>query len=139
MSQPGDHRRVDDDAAGGIQSLPEREFALICRRAGLPEPGRQQVLRTPGGLCYLDTEWPAWAVRTEIHGIPHKDIPQWDDDLMRLNDISIEGGGLLVFSSYATRHLGDRVAHQLRRMFERHGWRRSQGLDSPPTRETIRR
>lgn len=111
------------DAAGGIQSLPEREFALICRRVGLPEAERQQVLRTRGGTFYLDTDWPQWGVRTEIHGLPHRDVPRWDEDLMRQNEISIEGLGLLVFSSYATRHLGDRIGEQLRRMFERHGWR----------------
>ncbi len=112
------------DASGGVESLPEREFALICRQAGLPEPERQRILRTPGGRFYLDTDWPTWGVRTEIHGIPHHDIPRWDEDLLRQNEIAIKGAGLLVFSSYATRHLGDRVAAQLHRMFEAHGWRR---------------
>lgn len=80
-------------------------------------------LRTPGGRFYLDTDWPAWGVRTEIHGIPHSRIARWDEDLMRQNEIAIHGAGLLVFSSYATRHLGERVARQLQRMFESHGWR----------------
>jgi hypothetical protein len=110
------------DATGGIQSLPEREFALICRRLKLPEPERQQILSTPSGTYFLDTTWLRWGVRAEIHGIPHHNITRWDEDLMRLNDISIEGGGLLVFSSYATRHLADRVARQLLRMFENRGW-----------------
>lgn len=111
------------DATGGIQSLPEREFALICRHIRLPEPDRQQILRTPGGTFYLDTVWLRWGVRTEIHGIPHHNITRWDEDLMRLNDISIEGAGLLVFSSYATRHLAVRVGRQLVRMFQSRGWR----------------
>lgn len=111
------------DATGGIESLPEREFAAICRRAALPEPDRQVVLRTPRGTCYLDTKWLRWGVCAEIHGIPHMRITRWDEDLMRLNEISIAGAGLLVFSSYATRHLGDRVGEQLHRMLESRGWR----------------
>lgn len=89
------------------------------------------MLKTRGGRYYLDTEWTDWGVRTEIHGIPHHDIHRWDDDLMRLNDIAILGSGLLVFSSYATRHLPDRVAQQLLRMFASRGWRRSHAAEAP--------
>jgi hypothetical protein len=45
----------------------------------------------------------------------------WDDDLLRLNEISIVGG-VLVFSSYAIRHRSDQVAEQLVRMFRSRGW-----------------
>jgi hypothetical protein len=33
------------DAAGGIQSLPERDFDEVCRFAGLPRPTRQRLVR----------------------------------------------------------------------------------------------
>jgi hypothetical protein len=110
------------DAEGGIASLPEREFALRLRRLRLPEPRRQRVLQRPDGRYFLDSDWPDLGIRAEIHGIPHIEVRQWDDDLLRQNDISIEGGRLLVFSSYAIRHLQSRVDTQLLNMFRSRGW-----------------
>jgi hypothetical protein len=112
-----------DDAAGGVQSLPEREFELIRRRIGLPRPARQRVLRLADGRHYLDNEWDEVAVRAEVHGLPHLEVRQWDEDLLlRQNDITVAGGGLLVFSSYAIRHRRERVADQLVQMFRARGW-----------------
>ncbi len=110
------------DATGGIESLPEADFNVIRRRRRLPEPRRQQVLQRPDGRYFLDNDWPEFGVRVEIHGIPHSEVQNWDNDLLRQNDISIEGGGLLLFSSYATRHLPYQVGDQLVRMLRRRGW-----------------
>ncbi len=110
------------DATGGIESLPELEFETIRRRLRLPKPARQRVLRRNDGRCYLDNDWPDVGVRVEIHGIPHSEIRNWDSDLLRQNDLSIQGGGLLVFSSYAVRHVQDRVESQLVRMFTSRGY-----------------
>lgn len=109
------------DAEGGIESLPEREFDLLRRRLHLPEPNRQRAIQRGDGRYFLDNDWPEFGVRTEIHGIPHSEVGQWDDDLLRQNDISISGG-LLIFSSYAIRHLQTRVGSQLVSMFRRGGW-----------------
>lgn len=110
------------DAEGGIESLPEREFDLLRRRLRLPEPRRQQVLQRRDGRYFLDNDWPTLGIRVEIHGIPHSEVRQWDDDLLRQNDISIQGG-LLIFSSYAIRQMQRRVGPQLLEMFRRRGWR----------------
>jgi hypothetical protein len=113
------------DAEGGIASLPEHEFEIIRRRLNLPPSLRQQVHRRPDGRYYLDNDWPDFGVRVEIHGIPHLEVRNWDNDLLRQNDLSIEGGGLLIFSSYAIRHAQLRVEEQLERMFTLRGWRSS--------------
>lgn len=110
------------DAAGGIQSLPEADLNTIRRRLRLPEPRRQVTLRRQDGRYFLDNEWPEFGVRVEVHGIPHYQVRNWDSDLLRQNDIAIEGGGLLLFSSYATRHLQAQVGEQLVRMLRRRGW-----------------
>ena len=110
------------DADGGVQSLPEQEFAHLVRRLGLPEPRRQRVVRRRDGRYYLDAEWPEFGIRVEIHGIPHSWVANWDEDLLRQNDIALEGG-LLVFSSYALRHREERVGDQLVALFRRRGWR----------------
>jgi hypothetical protein len=110
-----------DDAAGGIHSVPEREFDRIRSRLGIPEPTRQLTLRHEDGRHYLDNAWDEFGIRVEIHGVPHLEIAQWDEDLLRQNDISVTGA-LLVFSSYAVRHRQERVAEQLVRMFRSRGW-----------------
>jgi hypothetical protein len=110
------------DASGGIESLPEREFELLRRRRGLPPPSRQSVLRRRDGRYYLDNDWPDFGIRVEVHGIPHSGVRNWDHDLLRQNDITIAGGGLLVYSSYAIRHLDTVVGEQLGRLFENHGY-----------------
>jgi hypothetical protein len=110
------------DASGGIESLPEREFELLRRRRGLPAPSRQSVLRRVDGRYYLDNDWPELGIRAEVHGIPHSEVRNWDHDLLRQNDITIAGGGLLIFSSYAIRHLDKVVGDQLVRLFAARGY-----------------
>lgn len=110
------------DASGGVDSLPEFDFDVIRRRRRLPEPTRQSVLRHRTGNYYLDAEWQRWDIRAEVHGIPHSWVSSWDRDLERQNEISIHGGGLLIFSSYAVRHLAQTVGDQLERMFRSRGW-----------------
>ena len=88
------------DVAGGIQSLPERDFDRLCVALGLPEPSRQ-VRVERDGRYYLDVEWHAYETACEIHGIPHMQIVQWESDLARINEITIDGPRVLVCSSPA--------------------------------------
>ncbi|MCL3820356.1 hypothetical protein [Aeromicrobium wangtongii] len=104
------------DAAGGIQSLPERDFDRIRTEIGLPAPDRQAPMRRSDGRYYLDVWWRAHNLAIEVHGIPHMRMENWDRDLLRLNEISIRGPRTLVFSSYAIRRLAPTVKDQLRRM-----------------------
>ncbi len=106
-------RETIADAAGGVESLPESAFDRLCVRAGLPEATRQRVLLHPQGRYYLDGYWRALDLCVEVHGVPHMSVRQWDDDLNRQNEIVIAGPRLLVFSSYAVRHLEATVVDQL--------------------------
>ena len=63
---------VVGDLLGGVRSLGEREFAVLCRRHGLPEPTRQALRRTAAGRWYLDVCWEQWGVVVEIDGIQHE-------------------------------------------------------------------
>ena len=110
------------DARGGIQSLPEFDFGVLCQQAGFPKPSRQSVKCRKDGKFYLDVEWEEYGLAVEIHGIPHMNIGKWDADLMRNNEIVIEGPRLLIFTSYAIRHEPDLVTNQLCRALIRADW-----------------
>ncbi|SKB03171.1 hypothetical protein [Aeromicrobium choanae] len=103
------------DAAGGIQSLPERDFDEIRLLAGLPRPSRQVRAEGQDHRYYLDVWWEESHLAVEIHGIPHLAVEQWSDDLHRTNELVIDGRRVLVFSSFAIRHQRDLVIDQLRR------------------------
>ncbi|MEO6472720.1 MAG: hypothetical protein ABIR57_12130 [Aeromicrobium sp.] len=105
------------DAVGGIQSLPERDFNDLRRRAGLPPATRQSRIQTPNGRYFLDVEWKQHGIAVEIHGIPHIHIRQWDADILRGNEVVIAGKKLLAFTSYAIRHEQAVVIDQLQRAF----------------------
>lgn len=110
------------DARGGIQSLPERDFDRIRMALHLPEPTRQAKVQRDDGRYYLDVEWRRYDTACEIHGIPHLRVRQWESDLERINEITIAGPRVLVFSSYAVRRMQERVGDQLMRMLRRGGW-----------------
>lgn len=101
------------DAAGGIQSLPERDVGFAFAEAGV-KIVRQQALRTPAGRFYLDIEADGFTV--EVHGMAHHAVEQWDRDLVRTNEIAITGERQLAFSAYVVRHERAMVVDQIRRM-----------------------
>lgn len=103
------------DAWGGIQSLPERDFDQIRLEVQLPRPERQAIVRRPDGRYYLDVWWKQFNLACEIHGIPHMAVEQRDGDLLRLNEVTIDGRRTLIFSSYAIRRQREVVKDQLRR------------------------
>lgn len=110
------------DAEGGIHSLPERDFDEIRIRAGLPRPSRQHRMKGPDGRYYLDAAWEQWNVAVEIHGVPHIDVSQWTEDIVRANEVVIAGPRLVAFTSFATRHQKAAVADQLTRLLRSAGW-----------------
>ncbi|CAN5118217.1 hypothetical protein BH09ACT10_BH09ACT10_22100 [soil metagenome] len=112
-----------EDAAGGIQSLPEHEFSSIPGEFGLPEPTRQSIVRRANGTYYLDARWDAYDAACEIHGIPHMSVVNWNADLFRANEVVIAGPRLLIFSSYAIRRERPVVGQQLRQLLRRGGFR----------------
>ena len=110
------------DAAGGIQSLPERDFESIRRAGGLPRPTRQARVKGPDGRYHLDVSWEEWDIAVEVHGVGHLEPGRWSADLTRANEIVIDGRRLLAFSSFSVRHEQSAVRDQLLRLFASAGW-----------------
>ncbi len=114
---------VISDLVTGAESLGELDFAGLCRRAGLPEPTRQRVVRRPGGRYYLDVEWEQWGVAVEIDGAAHRDAETWVEDAWRQNEVVITGRVVLRFPQVTIRVDPDRVMAQTRSALIRRGWR----------------
>lgn len=110
------------EAAGGIHSLPERDFSAIVRRWRLPEPSRQAVLRRPDGRYYLDALWLRYLLTAEVDGVQHRDADQWESDLGRTADVVAQGLRQIRFSSYAVRRRADLVGDRLSRALRSGGW-----------------
>lgn len=117
---PGRNRRlfvrdVVGDIAGGVQALHELDFARMCRRAGLPEPTRQQVVQTPQGRCYLDAAWPERDLSVEIDGVQHSwGLNRALDDL-KSNEVVLRGGRVLRMGNVALRVNEQAFLEQVRR------------------------
>jgi very-short-patch-repair endonuclease len=101
------------DISGGIHSVPERDFALIVKRRGLPLPTRQAIRRRPSGLYYLDVLWLPFGLAVEVDGGHHRSATVWDADLDRVADISADGLRVVRFTSFAVRRRPVRVGDLL--------------------------
>jgi hypothetical protein len=109
-------REVIDDLEGGERSIPEHDFTLLVRRAGLPPPARQSVVRGPSGRYYLDADWPEHGISVEVHGAQHRLAARLEQDWQRHNAITVaEGRRILHFTAYQVRHEADEVIALLRR------------------------
>lgn len=107
------------DIAGGARAMSEIDLARLCRRAGLPEPDRQQRRRDGGGKWrYLDVEWrlrDGRRVLLEIDGVGHVEVERWYDDLLRMAEIAEPGETVLRLPAMAARVEPDRVIAVLAR------------------------
>lgn len=110
------------DAGGGVQSLPEKDFDHLVTASGLPRPTRQRAVAGRDGRYHLDVDWTGYGVAAEIHGLPHHGVAQWSQDLVRANEIVIDGSRLLLFTSYVIRHEQEVVVDQLVRALRSGGW-----------------
>lgn len=110
------------DAVGGIASVPEHEFVDVVRRWRIPPPDHQAIRRRPSGRYYLDVDWARFSLSGEIEGVHHLDIEQREADLDRLNELTIGGEDVLLFTSFAVRHRPAKVALVLLRALVARGW-----------------
>jgi hypothetical protein len=104
------------DAQGGATALSEIDFVRLCRRAGLPPPDLQERRKDAGGRTrYLDAYWPAWKLHVEIDGGHHIEAKHWSADMLRQNEVWLEGDRVLRFPAFALRTSPEKVIHQLKK------------------------
>ena len=95
-------RDVVKDVAEGAQSLGELDFARICRRHGVPEPVRQEIVQDARGRSYLDARW-ACGLVAEIDGAGHRWGLAVTDDNLRQNDLVVSGDNVVRLDTLGLR------------------------------------
>lgn len=103
------------DALGGATALSEIDFVKLCRRHRLPEPDLQERRKDAGGRTrYLDAYWRKWKLHVEIDGAHHMDARHWGKDMLRQNEVWLEGDRVLRFPAFLVRTEPLAVVAQLR-------------------------
>jgi very-short-patch-repair endonuclease len=108
-------REAAMDALGGATALSEIDFVKLCRRHRLPEPDLQERRKDAGGRTrYLDAYWRKWKLHVEIDGAHHMDARHWGKDMLRQNEVWLEGDRVLRFPAFLVRTEPLAVVAQLR-------------------------
>ena len=111
------------DVAGGAHSLPEIDFAELCRTFGLPDPSRQVArFDSSGRRRWLDVFWDEFGLVIEIDGLFHMEASQWWSDMWRGNEHAVRLEGVLRYPSFAIRDEPERVASQVAQALRARGW-----------------
>jgi very-short-patch-repair endonuclease len=113
---------VARDIAEGAQSLSELDFAVLCRRRGLPEPSRQRLRRGPRGRVYLDVSWDEFRVVVEIEGAHHDAPENAVDDALRQNALTIQRLGVLRIPVIGLRTCTADFMDQVETLLRQAGW-----------------
>lgn len=109
------------DLLGGVRSLPELDFACLCRERGLPEPSRQVLRKTTNGCYYLDVVWDEWKVVVEIDGVQHVLAPSVVDDALRQNEVTLRDATVLRLPVLGLRVAPEQLFDQIRRALADNG------------------
>jgi very-short-patch-repair endonuclease len=106
-------RRILFDAADGVQSLGELDFARMCRSRGLPEPSRQVVRRGPRGRIYLDVRWEDSRLVVEIDGAQHREGLNVTADNLSRNAVTLQHDRVLRIDLVGLRLYEDEYLRQV--------------------------
>ena len=110
------------DVEGGSQSLPELEYLRGIRRAGLPTPTRQRIVKRPHGRYYLDCEFDPFGVTVEINGGQHIELLTKEADDVRRTWLAIGGRLVVDLGSYIVRHDNDLAVLMTAEALRSRGW-----------------
>lgn len=128
-------RNLLADVTVGIHSMGEREFALLCKARGFPEPTRQALRVTENGRVYYDAVWEQYAdVTVEIDGAQHREVAAAVPDALKQNAAMLTGALVLRVPLIALRTNPEPFLDQLDAALRRNGWPGSVHPGRPPKR-----
>jgi hypothetical protein len=110
-------------AAGGATALSEIDLVKLCAKHGLPRPDLQEPRKDAAGRNrYLDAYWRRYRLHVEIDGTHHMDERHWAADMLRQNEVWLQGDRVLRFPAWLLRADPARVVAQLGTALRSAGW-----------------
>lgn len=110
-------------AAGGATTLSEIDLVRLCAAHRLPRPDLQERRQDAAGRNrYLDAYWRHYRLHVEIDGAHHMDERHWAADMLRQNEVWLQGDRVLRFPAWLLRADPGRVVTQLRAALSAAGW-----------------
>jgi very-short-patch-repair endonuclease len=92
------------DVEGGVDALSELSLLTLCRQHRLPVPDLQRRRTDAAGqLRFIDAYWPEYRLQVEVDGAHHMDVRHWAADMLRQNQIWIDGDRILRFPAWLLR------------------------------------
>ena len=103
-------------AEGGATTLTEIDFVRLCRTHSVPPPRMQHRRKDASGrVRYLDAYWEEAKLHVEIDGSHHMDAKHWTEDMMRQNEVWLDGDRVLRFPAHLLRARPGLVMAQVRK------------------------
>ncbi|HZM78351.1 MAG TPA: DUF559 domain-containing protein [Candidatus Limnocylindrales bacterium] len=103
------------DAQGGATALSEIDFVRLCQKNGLPPPDLQERRKDASGRTrYLDAYWHKAKLHIEIDGAHHVEARHWSADMLRQNEVWLEGERVLRFPAFLLRTSPEKVVEHLK-------------------------
>lgn len=104
--------RTLDDIGGGSHSLPELDAIRALREDGVPLPDERQK-RFRDGRYYLDLWWRLARLVAEIDGALHLLAATYWEDMLRQNEIGLDGNLVLRYPSFVIRERPELFSRQI--------------------------
>ncbi|WP_246607494.1 endonuclease domain-containing protein [Paractinoplanes toevensis] len=112
------HRRINltiADLAGGATALSEIDLMALCRRRRIPVPDLQLARSDETGrIRFVDAHWTGARLLVEVDGSHHMEARHWTADMLRQNQIWLDGERILRFPASLVRSDPGAVAAQIR-------------------------
>jgi very-short-patch-repair endonuclease len=111
-------------ATGGATTLSEIGFVQLCRRHMLPSPRMQEPRKDASGRHrYLDAYFADYHLHVEIDGGYHREARQWTADMLRQNEVWLQGDRVLRFPAHLIQTNPGLVIAQVRTALIAAGWK----------------
>ena len=81
----------------------------------LPKPDMQVLRKDASGRNrYLDAYWEEHKLHVEVDGAHHMEVRHWTADMLRQNEVWLEGDRVLRFPAHLLKHRPEIVMEQIR-------------------------
>ena len=74
----------------------------LCAKHGIPKPDMQVLRKDASGRNrYLDAYWKEHKLHVEVDGAHHMEVRHWTADMLRQNEVWLEGDRVLRFPAHS--------------------------------------